>query len=445
MTEKELRKKVATWGDQYLGIKEGSAQHKAILKVFNDSKLCKRYTMTVNYAWCQTFASAAGIACGLADIIPVECSCENAIKLWKNLGRWRENENYTPAQGDYIYYDWQDNGVGDNTGWSDHVGIVYSVSGSKITVIEGNYSNTVKKRTLEVNGKYIRGFGLPDYASKATKAQDPTPTTVKRSKSTGVEESVIWNYLLGKIGNAFGVAGLMGNLYAESGLKPINVQNSYEKKLGYTDDTYTDAVDNGSYKNFVKDAAGYGLAQWTYYTRKQALLDYAKSIQSSIGNLTTQLEFLYTELTGYKTVLSTLKSAKSVKEASDIVLTQFERPADQSDAVKNKRAGYGQTYYDKYVGSGSKPQAPTPQAPASGSKVEDAMYQDKSAKGGKSFRTTANLNIRLGAGTNKKILKVLNKGTKATWYGYYNVVSGVKWYLVVADGVTGYVSSKYLA
>lgn len=166
-------------------------------------------------------------------------------------------------------------------------------------------------------------------------------------------EQKIWSFLFGKIGNAYGVAGLMGNLNAESGLNPNNLQNSYEKSLGMTDAQYTAAVDNGSYTNFAKDSAGYGLAQWTYHTRKAALLSYAKSIGGSIGSLDMQLNFLYKELSeNYKTsVLAVLKSAKSVREASDVVLTKFERPANQSEAVKVKRASYGQTYYDKYAGS----------------------------------------------------------------------------------------------
>jgi hypothetical protein len=89
-------------------------------------------------------------------------------------------------------------------------------------------------------------------------------------------ESTIWTYLKNKGLNDCGAAGLMGNLYAESGLKSTNLQNNYEKKLGYTDDTYTTAVDNGKYTNFVKDSAGYGLAQWTYWKRKQNLLNFAK-------------------------------------------------------------------------------------------------------------------------------------------------------------------------
>ena len=156
-------------------------------------------------------------------------------------------------------------------------------------------------------------------------------------------EQKIWNYLKGKGLNDFGIAGLMGNLYAESGLRPTNLQNTFEKKLGYTDDTYTEAVDNGKYSGFVNDKAGYGLAQWTFWSRKQNLLEFAQASKKSIGDLGMQMDFLYKELSeGYKAVLSTLKSAKSVREASDAVLLKFERPNDQSTTVQEKRAGYGQ-------------------------------------------------------------------------------------------------------
>lgn len=164
-----------------------------------------------------------------------------------------------------------------------------------------------------------------------------------------MNEKRIWAFLMERIGNPFGVAGLMGNLYAESGLRPNNLQNTYEKKLGMSDASYTEAVDNGSYTNFVRDSAGYGLAQWTYWSRKQNLLNFAKERGSSIGDLDMQLGFLMQELAGYSSVLQTLKTAASVREASDAVLTKYERPADQSDAAKARRASYGQKYYDKYA------------------------------------------------------------------------------------------------
>lgn len=160
----------------------------------------------------------------------------------------------------------------------------------------------------------------------------------------------IWNRLADEGFCDYGISGIMGNLEAESGLKPKNLQSSSEKKLGYTDDTYTAAVDDGSYGNFVKDSAGYGLAQWTYWNRKQNMLNFARAAGKSIGDLEMQLDFLCKELKeSYNTVYSALKTASSVREASDIVLTKFEKPADQSESVKLKRANMGQKYYNLYA------------------------------------------------------------------------------------------------
>lgn len=163
-------------------------------------------------------------------------------------------------------------------------------------------------------------------------------------------EQRIWNYLKSKGLNNYGVAGLMGNLYAESGLNPKNLQQTYERSLGYTDESYTAAVDNGTYKNFVRDSAGYGLAQWTFWSRKEALLAFVKALGASIGDLDAQLQFLWKELSeGYRGVLSVLMNASSVLEASNSVLFNFERPANQGESVQAKRASYGQVYYDKYA------------------------------------------------------------------------------------------------
>lgn len=162
-------------------------------------------------------------------------------------------------------------------------------------------------------------------------------------------EEKIWNYLKGRGVTDVGVAGLMGNLYAESGLIPTNLQNSYEKKLGYTDASYTAAVDNGSYTDFANDSAGYGLCQWTYWSRKQSLLNYAKSTGRSIGDLEMQLDFLMQELASYG-LLNALKTATSVREASDLILLKFEKPAGMnSEATQARRAGFGQQYFDKYA------------------------------------------------------------------------------------------------
>lgn len=165
----------------------------------------------------------------------------------------------------------------------------------------------------------------------------------------GVEN--IYNRLMAEIKNPYGAAGAMGNIEAESGLRANNLQNSVEKRLGMTDEEYTAAVDNGSYVDFCTDRGGYGLCQWTSAGRKTGLLNFAKSKGVSIGDEDMQIEWLLHELeTSYKSVLRSLIAAKSVKEASDVFMCKFERPANQSDANKAARAARGMKYYEMYAG-----------------------------------------------------------------------------------------------
>lgn len=168
--------------------------------------------------------------------------------------------------------------------------------------------------------------------------------------STGTDEDnkEIFDALVAGGLTPAGAAGLMGNFMAESAMKSENLQNTGNTKLDMTDAEYTSYVDNGTYTNFAKDGHGYGLAQWTYWTRKRDLLAFAKEMGKSIGDSMMQVAFTLKELKSYTAVLKVLQTTTSVKEASDIVLTQFERPADMSDAVKAKRAAYGQTFYNKF-------------------------------------------------------------------------------------------------
>ena len=157
-----------------------------------------------------------------------------------------------------------------------------------------------------------------------------------------MNEQRIFDFFAGKGFTAAGIFGMLGNIRDESGGNPRNLQNSYEKKLGYTDDSYTEAVDAGTYKNFVHDAAGYGLAQWTYSTRKENLLKFARNQGDSIGDFDMQLAFMYQELRGYKTLFAILTTTDSIREASDAFMTQYEKPADQSEKAKRRRASYGE-------------------------------------------------------------------------------------------------------
>ena len=170
MTETQIRQKVVNQAKSWLGCKESDGSHRKIIDLYNSHKpLARSYAVKYTDAWCATFVSATSIACGYTDIMPTECGCGKMIELYQKLGRWEENDAYKPEPGDVVFYDWDDNGVGDNKGASDHVGIVEKVVGTTITVIEGNCSNSVKRREIQVNGRYIRGYGLPAFEKKATK------------------------------------------------------------------------------------------------------------------------------------------------------------------------------------------------------------------------------------------------------------------------------------
>lgn len=174
------RDKVVAQAQSWIGKKESDGSHKEIIDVYNSHKpLARGYSVKYTDAWCATFVSAVAIKCGVTDILPTECGCESMIGLFKNLGEWVENDAYIPSPGDVIFYDWQDSGSGDDTGYADHVGIVEKVTKNTITVIEGNYSDSVKRRKLQVNGQYIRGFGVPKYAAVKEQISVPAPEKAK--------------------------------------------------------------------------------------------------------------------------------------------------------------------------------------------------------------------------------------------------------------------------
>ena len=156
--------KVVEQAKAFLGCKESNGTHKAIIDVYNSHKpLARGYAVKYTDEWCATFVSSVAIKLGYTSIIPTECGCPQMIDHFKALGSWNEADSITPKAGYVIFYDWDDNGVGDNTNRPDHVGIVEKVENGVITVIEGNYNESVARRTIAVNGKYIRGYGVPKY------------------------------------------------------------------------------------------------------------------------------------------------------------------------------------------------------------------------------------------------------------------------------------------
>lgn len=163
-------------------------------------------------------------------------------------------------------------------------------------------------------------------------------------------QDYIWAELYNAIGNEYGVAGLMGNLQAESGNISYRLQGDFTGTL-YKSINYTDNVDNGTIDRatFISDQKGYGLAQWTFSSRKADYYDWVQNGgYSSIGDVQAGVSFLIHELqTSYPTVWSALVNATDIRSASDIVLHQFENPAEQGEAVEIYRAGLGTTIYNE--------------------------------------------------------------------------------------------------
>ena len=211
-----------------------------------------------------------------------------------------------------------------------------------------------------------------------------------------MNEKAIWDFLIKKTNNPYGTAAIMGNLMAESSLSPICGTNI--KRAGYSNiSVYVGASDRGEH-DFVHDGVAFGLAQWCYYTRKQALMDLAKSRGVSVGDLGLQLDYLYQEMSQkYKSVWAAVTGATDIRAASDIVMLKYEKPANTGDSARLKRASYGQTYYDQFA-RGSQSQSQTVPKP------------DK-----RIVVASANVNLRSGPGKSNARVGELKKGQSLEW------------------------------
>ena len=278
--------------------------------------------MDYKTAWCACFCSAVAISLGYTKIMPIEISCGQMINLAKQMGIWVEDDAHIPLPGDMILYDWDDSGKGDNTGWPDHIGIVESVSNGYIQVIEGNYSDSVKRRSVLVNGRNIRGFICPKYTTSEG-VSTPTNTPVKSIEE--VAEEVI----------------------------------------------------NGNWGNGDERKARLTQAGYDYQT-----------VQDKVNEI--------------------LNGEAHKTENPDQSLNQ---PTEKKVTATAKASRFNKNLAGVY-------------------------------------KTTANLYMRNGSGSNKKALVLIPSDTEVRCYGYYDVVNGVKWLYIQAaiDNVlyTGFSCSRYL-
>ena len=344
MTKNEALQKLNSWLMMQVGYKADNKHNKYAKNL--DSYGCFYNTKKDGADWCDVFADDSYVEVFGFDVgrnmiyqplYSCGAGCEWSAKYYK-----QHDAYYADAQvGDQIFYG-KDGG--------DHTGIVVAVNATTIETVEGNVSDSVAHLVVNKNNPKIDGFGRPNWAL-VVDVQEIYPADYSSHPQK------LWNTFSDWLGNDYGVAGLIGNLDSESALVAANLQNSYQYKLNMSDREYTEAVDSGSYKDFTDDGAGYGLAQWTHWSRKQKLLAKAKECDASIGNEDMQVLYLKTEIAGsFPDVQRTLMNASSVAEASDCVMCDFERPADQSQENIQRRRDRCQYFYDKY----HKDDPPTP-------------------------------------------------------------------------------------
>lgn len=167
--------KVVEQAQAWLGLKESDGSFKVIIDTYNSQAVLPRgYKMTYKDPWCATYVSAIAVKLGYTDIIPPECSCTKMIQLLKKIGAWEERDHVVPQPGWLVFFNWEAAATGDDATDADHVGIVEKVENGMITVIEGNYSQSVKRRVIPVNHRYIRGYGVPRYDTGEVKAATTT-------------------------------------------------------------------------------------------------------------------------------------------------------------------------------------------------------------------------------------------------------------------------------
>lgn len=314
---------IVSQAKQWYGFNEADGSYKSIINLYNASTPSNYYKVKYTDAWCATFVSAVFIAAGMRDLIPIECSCPRMINQMQVMGIWDENDARKPNVGDIVFYDWQDDAnysSTDNIGTADHVGIVTEVSGNVITVIEGNIHDSVDYRKITVNGKYIRGYGVPKYGNNSEQDDKPTMKSSfnKVMKQLGIVKEESLNVRLGP-----------GKGYGTCTFSPLP-KGVY---IGICDEQ------NGWY--YIKYGEKYGFVSSEY-------------------------------------------------------VAVLENPT---------------IYRQDLVGA---------------------------------FTTTAELNMRSGAGFDKYIIDVIKKGTTVQSLGQCAVVNGITWMIVIYGNKTGYVSTQYL-
>lgn len=207
--------KIIETAQQYVGRNEGDATHRLFIDLYNDygskNGYPRGYKVQYSDSWCDVFVSTLFILNNCVNLIGgIECGVEEHVQIFKKKGIWIEDGTITPKPGYLIVYDWNTS-TQPNNGYSDHIGLVEKVGMGAITTIEGNYSDSVKRRTISIGHGNIRGYAAPKYE------EEPEDCYFVRDVS-------------GKVLNSF---QLLGNAMAEADRNGATVYDA-EGRVIYT-------------------------------------------------------------------------------------------------------------------------------------------------------------------------------------------------------------------
>lgn len=258
ITEAQLRQKVANTINGWLGAEEGDSTHAEILRIYN-SQSNLDYRMGVSDAWCAATVSATWLKVGIAQYICTSVNCGTMRDKAISKGIWVENDAYVPKVGDAIIYNWSDSGVGDNKGSADHIGLVTAINGNTFIVTEGNTGDgVVGKRTMQVDGRYIRGFITPNYADIAKKVAGK----IMPDDSSNVDKPSIYiqgvanGKWLKVIKDGADYAGILGKALVALAAKVTEGTITYSVHL--TGGKWLGDITGWNYKDYINGYAGSG-------------------------------------------------------------------------------------------------------------------------------------------------------------------------------------------
>lgn len=336
MTETELREKYVNVILGWNGAKEGGSVHKHIVDTYNTIvPLPRGYKLKVTDAWCAGTSSAGAQEAGMTDIIPVECSCYYLIEAAKKMGIWVENDAYTPKLGDLILYDWDDGtnyAVTDNTGSPEHVGVVCKVYAGGFDVIEGNKNNAVGTRSMKVNGRYIRGFICPKFASKATASGGNSSGS--SSNSGGASSGKTGTYTV-KAGDSLwkiaeeqlGDGSRYGEIKTANGLTSDTIHAGQVLKIPGKSSTSSSGSNSG---------ASSGTAEQSYTVKKG----------DTLSKIAAQFGTTYQKLASYNGIANpnVISAGQVIKIPGSGVRTYTVKAGDSLWAIADKELGDGSRY-----------------------------------------------------------------------------------------------------